>query len=317
MKSKYWLLKLEIKHWVATQCTRRILSSVNTNSFAFLSANKRQVLTMCRYVFMQPHKKDARILTIGSVAGGVAIVFLCIGLGLPTWYVEYNPSTMSIIATANYFYSCHMPNTTDNSSGLLCTSYDSYVCSDNVTIGCLNSTGPGCVNPIPSARIYQCLDAPGWLFTYSFRWFWEHHIKKTCYISQYRNESIAAISYEDLTRLRASGGIAIAGTILLFLCVCFIIILSCCHGSPGLLYVPLLFLYMTDVLLIVSLVTGSAVIRYYHLGCGLFVTGAMITFLFTLISAFLVGRLQVTDLAKTYLYRVGRGGASEGGQQQV
>jgi uncharacterized membrane protein len=59
-----------------------------------------------------------------------------------------------------------------------------------------------------------------------------------------------------------------------------------------LLYIPLALLYISEIFLVVSLVTGSYVIRYYQVGCDLFVTGTMITFLCTIIGAFAVGRLE-------------------------
>jgi hypothetical protein len=65
---------------------------------------------------------------------------------------------------------------------------------------------------------------------------------------------------------------------------------------------------MANIFLVTSLVTGSPVIRYYHVGCSLFVTGTMLTFLFTLFGSFSVGRveakrkgrIETTDRAKSY-----------------
>ncbi len=106
------------------------------------------------------------------------------------------------------------------------------------------------------------------------------------------NKSVFTISNDDLYRVRASGAIAIVGIIMLSIAIAFMFILSFGHFSPVFLYVPLVLLYVSDVFFVVSLVTGSPVIRYYEVGCGLFVTGTMITFLFTLVGSFSVGRLE-------------------------
>ncbi|CAF3004514.1 unnamed protein product [Rotaria sp. Silwood2] len=176
--------------------------------------------------------------------------------------------TKSIVATANYFSTCHLYED-QASTTLTCVSYSSYLCNEVIPIGCQNGTSLGCINPINSSKLYQYLHAP-----------------------------IAYISNEDLARLRASGGIAIAGIIILAISIGLTLTLSCGCISFGILYISLVLLFISDVFLVTSLVTGSLVIRYYHVGCSLFVTGTMITFLFTAVGAFAVGRLEVTRKSK-------------------
>ncbi|CAF1199927.1 unnamed protein product [Rotaria sp. Silwood1] len=224
---------------------------------------------MCYYSFDQPHDKDKYILRAVSIVGFIALILLCVGLGLPSWYVGYNLNTKSIVATANYFSTCHLSEDQASTTTLTCVSFSSYLCNEVIPIGCQNATRLGCINPINSSKLYQYLDAP-----------------------------ITYISHEDLARLRASGGIAIVGIIILTISTSLILYLSCGCVSFGLLYVPLMLLFISDVFLVTSLVTGSLVIRYYHVGCGLFVTGTMITFLFTVVGAFAVGRLEATRTAR-------------------
>jgi len=217
---------------------------------------------MCNCRLEQPHKKDKIILRIASGVGGVALVLLCVGLGLPTWYVGYSPNTRTIMATANYFYTCHLP-TDEASTELICVSYSSYICNGSIPVGCQNETTLGCINPVNSANSYQYVDAP-----------------------------ITYISLQDLQRVRASGGTAIVGIIFLAISIGLTLTLSFFDWPRVLLYIPLVLLYISDLFLVVALVTGSLVIRYYHVGCSLFVTGTMITFLFTIVGAFAVGRLE-------------------------
>ena len=174
----------------------------------------------------------------------------------------------SIVATANYFYTCHS-NLLENSNQLTCISYSAYICNESVPVGCQNATIAGCINPLNSAKIYRNLNAP-----------------------------ITYISLEDLARLRASGATAIVGIIVLTISIILTFILSFYNDHPILLYVSLVFLIISDIFLVVALVTGSLVIRYYHVGCGLFVTGTMCTFLFTMVGSFVVGRLEAISTTK-------------------
>ncbi len=217
---------------------------------------------MCWYEYEQPHAKDKYIIRGAVGIGCLALILLSVGLALPTWFVGYNGDTTTIIATANYFGTCHWP-TDATSDALTCVSYSSYECNQSVPLGCQNATVFGCLNPMSTAVSYQYVDAP-----------------------------IFAISINNLYRVRAAGAIGIAGIVMLSISMVLMFILSFGRISPVFLYVPLVLLYMVDVFLVVSLVTGSAVIRYYHVGCGLFVTGTMFTFLFTLFGSFSVGRVH-------------------------
>jgi hypothetical protein len=212
--------------------------------------------------FKQLHRKDKYTIIISCIFGGIALIFLCVGLALPTWYVGFDSRIHSIVVTANYFFTCHL-SVDETSTELLCISYSSYICNDTVPIGCQNATTLGCTNPASSAKLYQYLDAP-----------------------------ITYISLEDLQRVRVSGATAIVGIIILTISIGLMLAFSCCQLPLGFLYVSPILLYISDLFLVVSLVTGSLVIRYYHVGCGLFVTGTMITFIFTIVGAFTVGRLE-------------------------
>jgi hypothetical protein len=217
---------------------------------------------MCNCRLEQRHTKDKIIIRIACSIGGFALILLCVGLGLPTWYVGYSPNTRIIMVTANYFYTCHIP-TDETSTGFICVSYNSYICNESIPIGCQNETTLGCINPVNSAISYQYVDAP-----------------------------ITYISLEDLQRVRASGGTAIVGIIFLAISIGLTLTLSFVDWPRVFLYIPLVLLYISNIFLVVALVTGSLVIRYYHVGCSLFVTGTMITFLFTIVGAFVVGRLK-------------------------
>jgi hypothetical protein len=115
---------------------------------------------------------------------------------------------------------------------------------------------------------------------------------------QFVDAPIFSISTQNLYRVRAAGAISIVGIILLSISIILMLVLSCGHFSPVFIYVPLILLYMANIFLVVSLVTGSPVIRYYHVGCSLFVTGTMLTFLFTLFSSFSVGRVEAKRKSK-------------------
>lgn len=213
--------------------------------------------------FDQLQSNDKYTIIAACIIGCISLIFLCVGLGIKTWYVGFDRQTGAIVATANYFYTCHLP-IDEITTDLKCISYNSYICNDTaVPIGCQNATTIGCINPESSAKFYQNLDAP-----------------------------IADISLEDLKRLRTSSSTAIVGIIILTISIILMFAFTCFELSLIFMYIAPTLLFMSNVFLIVSLVTGSLVIRYYHIGCGLFVTGTMLTFLFTIIGAFTVGRLE-------------------------
>jgi hypothetical protein len=149
---------------------------------------------------------------------------------------------------------------------------ENYVCNESVPIGCQNATRLACINPVNSARSYQYLDVP-----------------------------IPYISLEDLDLLYASGRTAIVGVIILAIYIGLTLTLSFAHFPLILLYIPLALFYISDVFLVVSLVTDSFVIRYHHVGCGLFVTSIMIVFLFKIIGTFTVRPLEAIRTSKTHI----------------
>ncbi len=74
---------------------------------------------------------------------------------------------------------------------------------------------------------------------------------------RYLDAPITYISLEDLERLRASAGTAIIGIIFLVISIGLTLTLSFGNFPCVLLYIPLALLYISEIFLVVSLVTDS------------------------------------------------------------
>ncbi|CAF1329957.1 unnamed protein product [Rotaria sordida] len=106
----------------------------------------------------------------GGILGFMSLVFTCIGVALPTWYIGTSADQTVIITKANLFSSCYAPYTSQGiiSSTLNCGSYNSYSCSttsyQNSVLN-ITSYSPGCTNPNSEASIYLDFDAPIYQFS--------------------------------------------------------------------------------------------------------------------------------------------------------
>lgn len=205
---------------------------------------------------------------IGGIIALISLLFTCIGVGLPAWYVGTNANNTIVVAQANLFYSCYAPNATSGviSSKFTCTSYSLYACSTTSYMNnVLNATAylSGCTNPNSDSSIYSDFDAP-----------------------------IYQTSIDGFYRLRSAAILSIISILFIFFSAIFGFVTGIIILNIYLVFIAPILGTIGAIFGICCLVTAGSVINYTGVGFALFVVGIILESIFVILLSIVAGRLN-------------------------
>jgi hypothetical protein len=241
------------------------------------SNNKTILFLLLQILTMVSRNSDSISFALGITGGIIAVIsllFTCIGIGLPSWYIGTNANDTITVAQANLFYSCYSPNASQGivSSTLTCASYNSFSCSTtSYQNSVFNVTAyiSGCTNPNSGAAVYSTFDAP---------------IYQTSILSFYR--------------LRAAAALSIISILFIFFSAIFAFLTGIILMNVYIVFIAPILASMAVIFGICGLVTAGSVLNYTGAGFALFVVGIILeVFVVTLLSI-VAGRLNEMRMEK-------------------
>ncbi|CAF2441650.1 unnamed protein product [Rotaria sp. Silwood2] len=210
----------------------------------------------------------------GSIIGFLSLVFTCIGVALPTWYIGTNANQTIIVAKANLFSSCYAPYTSQEviSSTLNCGSFNSYLCSTtSYQNSVLNITAysPGCTNPNSDASIYSDFDAP-----------------------------IYQVSTKNFYSLRSAAILSIISILFTLFSTIFGFLTGIILLNIYLVFIAPIFASVAVIFGICALVIAGSVLNYTGVGFALFVVGILLESVALPLLSMVAGRLNSIEITK-------------------
>ncbi|CAF3191314.1 unnamed protein product [Rotaria sp. Silwood2] len=204
----------------------------------------------------------------------ISLILICIGVGLPSWYIGKNANYTDIISEANLFYSCFSQNvnqgtistTTTTTTTLNCTSYNSYRCSTTSYINnVLNVTGyiSGCTNPTNGSSTYLTDVGP-----------------------------IYQILIDDFYRLRHAAIFSIITILSIFFSAIFSFLIGTIKLNIYLVFLGPILACIGVIFGICCLVFAGSVLYYTGVGFALFSVGVLLEVIVLTLSSIVAGRLN-------------------------
>jgi len=215
---------------------------------------------------MLSRNRDSIIFGFGLASGIIGIISLLltsVGVGIPSWYQGKDANNSVIISQSNLFYSCFAPNI---SSGLICTSYNSYLCSTtSYQNTVLNVTAyiSGCTNPINGSSSYLYSDGP-----------------------------IYQILLDDFYRLRCAAALSIISIVFIFFSTIFSFLNAFIVLNSYFILISPILACIGVTFGICCLVTAGSVFTYTGAGFALFVVGVIIELIVIILLSIIAGRLN-------------------------
>jgi hypothetical protein len=204
-------------------------------------------------------------LTSGIIAV-ISLIFTCVGVGLPSWYVGTNANNTIIAAEANLFYSCFASNASQGtiSTTFSCTAYSSYVCTTSSyqnTVLNVTASISGCINPTNGSSQYLNFNGP-----------------------------IYQVLIDDFYRIRSAAALSIISILFIFGSIIFSFLIS-------ILLLNIYFIFIGPILACLALIfglcclaTAGAVFNNTGAGFALFFVGIILELIATVLLFIIAGR---------------------------
>lgn len=200
-----------------------------------------------------------------TILGAISVIFTCIGVGLPSWYMGYNSNYSINVAQANLFYSCFLPNVTQSTTNQTCTSFSSYSCSTtSYQSTSLNTTSTisGCINPSNGSSSYLLYDGP-----------------------------IYQVYIEDFYRIRSAAVLAILSILFIFTTAIFALLTALLMLNIYLIFLGPIFSLLGLIFGVCALLTIGSVYPSTGVGYALFIVGILLHAIVVLLLSITTGRL--------------------------
>lgn len=211
-----------------------------------------------------------------AILGLIAVLFTCIGVALPSWYMAYNSNYTINVAQANLFYSCFASNPSQSPSNQICTSFSSYACSttsyQNTALN-VSSTISGCINPANGSSSYLSYDGP-----------------------------IYQVYIEDFYRIRSAAVLSILSILFLFTTAVFALLTALLILNIYLILLGVIFSFIALIFGVCCIITAGSVFPSTGAGYALFCVGVLLQTIVVLLLSLTTGRLLDTtkkDLNKS------------------
>ena len=225
-------------------------------------------------MFSRHHDLVTLVLCIiAAVIGLLALLFTCVGDGIPSWYMGYNVNNTINVAQANLFYACFAPVASDGSSSMSCTSYSSYSCSTiSYQRTILNSTSllTGCLNPTNGSSSYLTFVGP-----------------------------IYQVLIDDYYRLRGAAALSIVAILFIFAAIVSSFIMAFIQMDIYLLFLGPIFALIAVIVGVCCLVLAGSVLNYTGAGFALYTVGILLE-IFAMALLFLVAGRWLRSWRSSY-----------------
>ena len=202
-----------------------------------------------------------------AIIGLISVIFTCIGVALPSWYMASNANYTTNVAQANLFYSCFTQNVSQSTTTTTqqCTSYSLYSCSTtsyqntalNVTV-----TVSGCTNPSNGSSSYLSYEGP-----------------------------IYQVYIDDFYRIRSAAVLSIISILFIFVATVFALLTALIMLNIYLIFLGPIFSILGVIFGVCCLFTVGSVFPSTGAGYALFIVGILLHCIFILLISLTTGRL--------------------------